>query len=318
MKTKTIKDTGLKERILGGVMQDIQALANAGHKKPGIAFIGFMGVPLGKYNIPFHLKMASDLGFEVFNASMPDDASEEELFARIDELNTNEDVHAIVLLQPLPAHLIPVRIMNRIDPAKEVEGFHPQNMIKTMMPDIAVDAQPMCLPTALNELFENNDITSNDNDEWVLLLDDEFYANQLVNMVTRTAFMKAVPGNNVLTIVNRNSSKLEEHCSRADYLVVVTKEVEYVQAEWLKEGVCIIDIYSNLVKEVPSKKDPSRLVPVVRGGVNVDSVMGRASAILPIPGGLMTIVLAILFRNAVNAYKNTLQPEPLIADDVHI
>lgn len=302
MKTKVIKDAGLKDQILGEVKRKIETLEAKHHKRPGIAFIGFMGVPLGKYNIPFHVQMAKVLGFEVFDETQADDISEEELFRHIDELNKNDDIHAIVLLQPLPKHLIPVRIMNRIDPRKEVEGFHPQNMINTLMPDIAENAYPMCLPTALYELIKSNEISMKKDDEWVLLLDDEFFSNQLVNMVTRAAFIKAVPEDNILTIVNRNSEKLPEYCKRADFLVVVTKEPEYVRAEWLKEGVCIIDIYSNLIKEVPSKKDPGKLVPIVRGGVNVESVQNIAGAILPIPGGLMTIVLAILFRNAVSVF----------------
>jgi methylenetetrahydrofolate dehydrogenase (NADP+)/methenyltetrahydrofolate cyclohydrolase len=207
----------------------------------------------------------------------------------------------------LPRHLIPVRIINRIDPAKEVEGFHPQNMLKTLMPEISKDAYPMCLPTALYELFKSNEIPVNKDDEWVLLLDEEFFSNQMVNMVTRTAFIKAVPDDNILTIVNRKSEKIKEYCRRADFLVVVTKEPEYVQADWLKKGVCIIDIYSNLVKEVPSSKDPERLVPIIRGGVKVESVQNIASAILPIPGGLMTVVLAILLRNALYAFMRTLE-----------
>jgi methylenetetrahydrofolate dehydrogenase (NADP+)/methenyltetrahydrofolate cyclohydrolase len=306
METKIIKDIALKDQILGHVASEINRLEKKHDKKPGIAFIGFMGVALGKYNIPFHINLAQQTGFKVFNETQPDDISEEELFMRIDELNKNDEVHAIVLLQPLPPHLIPVRIMNRIDPGKEVEGFHPQNMLKTLMPDIALDAHPMCLPAALYELFLSNEIEVKKDDEWVLLLDEEFFSNQLVNMVTRTAFIKAVPDDCILTIVNRKSQKLVEYCSRADFLVVVTKEPQYVQTEWLKEGVCIIDIYSNLVKEVPSKKDPGRLVPIVRGGVNVESVQTKAKAILPIPGGLMTVVLAILFRNALNAFIKTI------------
>ena len=86
-------------------------------------------------------------------------------------------------------------------------------------------------------------------------------------------------------------------------MVVVTKDPEFVRPEWLKEGVFIIDIYSNLVKEVPSKKNPDMLVPIIRGGVNVESVVNIASGILPVPGGLMPIVLAVLFRNAVNSFK---------------
>ena len=302
METQIMKDTGLKEQILEAVKTDIETLAANHGQRPGIAFIGFMGVPLGKYNIPFHLGMAESLGFKVFDETQADDISEEDLFRNIDKLNNNNEIHTIVLLQPLPGHLVPARIMNRIDPKKEVEGFHPQNMIKTLMPDIAEDAHPMCLPSALYELFRSNEVNVKKDDEWVLLLDEEFFANQLVNMVTRTAFIKAVPDDCILTIVSRKSQKLREYCSRADFLVVVTKDVEYVQAEWLKEGVCIIDIYSNLVKEVTSKKNPGRLIPIVRGGVSVEAVQGRAKAILPIPGGLMTIVLAILFRNAVSAF----------------
>ncbi len=302
METKVIKDTGLKDHILGKVKMEIETLAANHQKRPGIAFIGFMGVPLGKYNIPFHIGMAESLGFRVYNETQPDDISEEDLFRKIDELNNNDEIHAIVLLQPLPGHLIPVRIMNRINPDKEVEGFHPQNMLKTQMPDIAENALPMCLPTALFELFRSNGIKSKKDDEWVLLLDEEFFENQLVNMVTRTAFMKAVPYDNVLTVVNKNSEKIKYYCGRADFLVVVTKEPEYVQADWLKKGVCIIDIYANLVKEIPAKKDPDRMVPVVRGGVNVESVQNKAKAILPIPGGLMNIVLAILFQNALKTF----------------
>jgi len=306
MKTKVINDTGLRDKILGKVKLEILRLEGIYDKKPGIAFIGFMGVPLGKYNIPFHLKLAADLGFNVFNETQADDISEEALFTKIDNLNTNESIHAIVLLQPLPKHLIPIRIINRIDPCKEVEGFHPQNMMNTLMPDIAEPLYPMCLPTALSELFRNNEMQISEDDEWVLLLDDEFFSNQLVNMVTRTAFTNAVPDDCVLTIVNRNSKKIREHCARADFLVVVTKEPEYVCADWLKQGVCIIDIYSNLVKEVLSKESKDKLVPIIRGGVNIESVQNIAKAILPIPGGLMMVVLAILLRNALNAFVNTL------------
>ncbi|NQT77768.1 MAG: hypothetical protein HQ565_08640 [Bacteroidetes bacterium] len=281
--TKIIKDVTLKDKILGEVKSEIFRLEEIHHKRPGIAFVGFMGVPLGKYNIPFHVQLAEELGFQVFNEIQPDDITEADLFKRIDGLNRNDQIHAIVLLQSLPEHLIPVRIVNRIDPRKEVEGFHPLNMMGTLMPDIVEESYPMCLPTALHELFKSNAIQVKEESEWVLLLDDEFFSNQLVNMVTRTAFTRAVPKDCILTIINRNSQKLIEHCRRADYLV----------------------------KEVPSKKDPGRLVSVIRGGVNVESVLHKAGAILPIPGGLMSVVLAILLRNALTSFVNTIQTPTL-------
>ncbi|MCK4407750.1 MAG: hypothetical protein KAV44_08755 [Bacteroidales bacterium] len=306
METKILKGNTLQEKILSEVKNEISKLQDKYNKVPGIAFIGFSSVPLAKYNIPFHVQLAEDMGFNVFKEIKTGHVTEDELFDLIEKLNKNNDIHAIVILQPLPEHLNPIRISNKIDPDKEVEGFHPQNMIGTLIPDIQINKYPMCLPTALLELFKSNSIQIQKDKEWVLILDDEFFSNPLVNMVARTAFIKAVPDDCALTFVNKNSQKLAEYCKRADYLVVVTKNPEYIQAEWLKKGVCIIDIYSNLVKEIPSKKDPNRLVPIIRGGVNVDSVKNIASAILPIPGGLMSVVLAILLRNALISFKNSL------------
>jgi methylenetetrahydrofolate dehydrogenase (NADP+)/methenyltetrahydrofolate cyclohydrolase len=307
METNIIRDESLRDQILSGVKMDIIQIRETYGNVPGIAFIGFVGVPLGKYNIPFHIGQAKQMGFRVFEEIRPETITEQELFDIVDTLNGNDDVHAIVLLQPLPSHLSPIRIMNRIDPRKEVEGFHPQNILDTLMPEIRRNGYPMCLPTALAEIFNHNGIQSLKGQEWVLLLDDEFFSNQLVNMVTRTAFTMAVPSGCPLTIVNMTSERVPELTRRADFLVVVTKKPESVRPEWLKPGVFIIDIYSNLVKEITSKNDPGKLVPVIRGGVNVEAVSGIAGGIIPIPGGLMSIVLAILFRNAVQSFRNILE-----------
>jgi len=306
METKILKGNTLQEKVLSEVKHEIINFKKKYNKIPGIAFIGFFGVPLGKYNIPLHVNMAKNLGFHVFTEVEPENVTEDELFELIDKLNEDKDIHAIVLLQPLPTHLNSVRITSRIDPDKEVEGFHPQNMLSTMMPDSQESKYPMCLPMALYELFKEGGVQVQKDQEWVFVLDDEFFSNTFTNMIVRTAAIKAVPDDNAVTIVNKNSGKLVEHFKRADYLVVVTKEPGYVKPEWLKPGVCIIDVYANLIKEIPSKKDPNRLVPIIRGGVNVEAIKNIAGAILPIPGGLMSMVLAILFRNTLISFKNSL------------
>ena len=303
MKTVILTGETVKKQILSDITDEISGLQNKYHKLPGIAFIGFPDVPLGKYNIPFHVQLAKNLGFNVLNEIQPGNITEDDLFKVVDRLNKNKKVDAIVLLQPLPKHLNPLRIINRIDPNKEVEGFHPTNMMGTLFPDISDNKYSMCLPTALSQLFSNNKIAVENGKEWVLLLDDEFYTNPLVNMVARTAFIKAVPKECSLTTVNSDDKHLVSHCKRADFLVVVTKKPESINPEWLKPGVVIIDIYSNLIKEIPGKKDPNRLIPIIRGGVNVESVNGIASFILPIPGGLMGVVLANLLFNTLMAFK---------------
>ena len=306
METMIIKGDSVKEKIFGEVKNEIIVLQEKYHHVPGIAFIGFSCVPLAKYNIPLHVQLAEALGFKVWKEIEPDDVTEEVIFKLIGKLNNDDYIHAIVILQPLPAHLNPIRIINRIDPSKEMEGFHPMNMMSTLIPDIQKTKYPMCLPAALFEMFSEAGIKVKKDQDWVFLLDDEFFSNTLTNMIVRTAASAVVPDDCAVTFLNKNSQNLIEHCKRADFLVVVSKIPEYIRPEWLKPGVCIIDIYSNLVKEVPSKKDPNKFVPVIRGGVNVDSVQQIAGSILPIPGGLMTVVMAILFRNTVMAFKNNL------------
>jgi methylenetetrahydrofolate dehydrogenase (NADP+)/methenyltetrahydrofolate cyclohydrolase len=306
MKTRIIKGEELKSEILTEIKAEIESIAKNHNRVPGIAFIGFNDVPLGKYNIPFHQNLANELGFRVHSEVLTYGVDEDQMFSLIDKLNADTEIHAIEVLQPLPEYINPLRIMNRVDPSKEMEGFHPDNMMKVLFPDIQEGGYNMCLPTALALLFQKYRIAPKEDQEWVLILDDEFFNNPLVSMVTKTAITKAIPDSCVLTIVNKTNKNLELCCKRADYLVVVTKDPEFIQPEWLKKGVCVIDIYSNLVKEIPNKNSPDRFIPIIRGGVDVSSVENIASALFPIPGGVMSVVLAVMLRNALNAFKKNL------------
>lgn len=306
METKIIKGEAIRDRLFLEVKEELLSLQQQFGKTPGIAFIGFAGVPLGKYNMPLHVNTAMQLGFNVFQDFLPEDVTEESLVGKIDEYNKKDEIDVILLLQPLPAHLNPLLMAGKIDPVKEVEGFHPYNLAGTLMPDMGINPYPMCLPKALELIFREENILPEKDQEWVFVLDDEFFTNPLTYMIVRAAAARAVPKDCPLSFINKESGKIEEYCKRADFLVVVSKFPEYVDPLWLKPGVCIIDIYSNLVKEVPSRSDPSHLVPVIRGGVSVESATGIAGAILPVPGGLMTVVLGILFKNALQSYKRRL------------
>jgi 5,10-methylene-tetrahydrofolate dehydrogenase/Methenyl tetrahydrofolate cyclohydrolase len=306
METKIIKGDSVKEKIFDEVRDEIAEIKEKYNLIPGIAFVGFTVTPLSKYVIPLHIQAAEAAGFIVYTELMPPNATEEELFKLIDDLNKRDDIHAILVLQPLPGHLNPIRIINRIDPRKEVEGFHPQNMLSTQIPDIQTEKYPMCLPTALAELFRDAGIDVEEGKEWVFVLDDEFFSNTLTHMVVKSAASKAVPVPSPVSYINKNSDKLIDYCKRADVLVVVTKHPEYIKAEWLKSGVIIVDIYSNLVKEIQSKNDPSKLIPIIRGGVNVESVTNIASVVVPVPGGIVAVVLPLQLRNALSALKNSL------------
>ena len=302
-----LKGEAVRDKLYFEVRSELLALQQQYNKLPGIAFIGFAGVPLGKYNMPLHVETARQLGFNVLSTVLPEDVTDEHLSSVIEEYNKNEEVDAILMLQPLPMHLNPLLMANKVNQRKEVEGFHPINLAGTLMPDTGMNHYPMCLPAALDVIFEEDHIVRHKDQEWVFVLDDEFFTNPLTYMIVRAAAAKAVPKDCPLSFINKDSAKLKEYFGRADFLVVVSKFTEWVDPEWLKPGVCIIDIYSNLIREVPSKADPSKLVPVIRGGVKVESVKGIAGAILPVPGGLMTVVLGILFKNCLESFKYRLK-----------
>ena len=267
METIIVKSETLRNKILRKLKVEIAKMHDTCGQLPGIAFVGFSDVPLGKYTIPFHVKQARQLGFRVIEEVFTSDATEEELFACIEALNQNEQIHAIEILQPLPEHLNPLRIVSLVEPAKEVEGFHPENMKKVLSPNESENFT-MCLPEALNRLLNAYDLHSAEEDQWVVVIDEEFQDNPLVSQVTRTALKMAVKELSCLRVVLKNENKLVETIRKADYLVVVSKEVGFIKAAWLKQGVVIIDIYSNLVKEVPARKNPDQLVPIIRGAVD--------------------------------------------------
>jgi methylenetetrahydrofolate dehydrogenase (NADP+)/methenyltetrahydrofolate cyclohydrolase len=302
METRILQGTGIQERIFTQVKMQVMESVAASGNTPGIAFISFEGVPLSKYSIPLHLKVATDSGFRVFHDHLPADVSFANVQETIRKHNEEQQVHAIVILQPVPPHLNPILVENLIRPEKEVEGFHPMNMLGTMLPEIGINPYPMCLPSALKEILTEEGVSVRPDDEWLFVLDDEFFTNPLTMMIVRASASRVVPKESPLTFINKESHKLEEHIRKADFLVVVSKFPCYLDCGWLKPGVTIIDIYSNLVREVTSKQDPSRLVPVIRGGVDIEKAKGTAGNILGIPGGLMTVVLAILLRNAIQAF----------------
>lgn len=307
MKTEILNGTEYQNSIFNEIKNGISDI-NAKHNKiPGIAFIACVGhLPLMKYTIALHDQAAKGLGFNVTIERCPHTAKEEELFKVIEKLNQDETIHAIILLQPVPKHINAIRIIERIDRDKEVEGFHPMNVLDTLTKGVYNTKYPMCLPAALIELFENAGIQVRKGQEFVFAADQDFISNPFRSLILRTASSQIVPGDCSFTIVNNDNEKIMDFCKRADFLFLISENPEFLQPEWLKPGVCIVDIYSNLIKEVPSKKNPNILIPVIRGGVNTDAIKNIAGKIAPCPGGLMPILLAVLFRNAFIAFKDTL------------
>lgn len=306
MKTKILKGTDYQNAIFNEIKNEILEIKMKINAVPGIAFIACVGhLPLMKYTIALHDQAAKGLGFNTKIETLPHTTTEEELFEVIENLNQNDTIQSIVLLQPLPKHLNAINIIERISRDKEIEGFHPNNVINTLTKGFNKTKYSMCLPTAVLELFKSTGVEVNKGQEFVFVADQDFISDPFRSLILRTASSQLVPSDCSFTIVNSDNTRIKDFCKRADFLFVISENPEFIEPKWLKSGVCILDVYSNLINEIPNKKDPNMLIPVIRGGVNTNAVINIAGSIAPCPGGLMPVLLAVLLRNALIAFKGS-------------
>ena len=304
MKAKVLNGTEIQNRIFEEIKYEIQNLDEREKCLPGIAFVAYTGhQPLMKYTILLHERAARELGFNVIVETISHNAHEEDLISVVEGLNNRTDIHAIVLLQPVPKHINALNIIERIDRNKEVEGFHPRNVIDTQTKGLFQTEYPMCLPVSLMELFHHFDIKTGEGKNWIFVSDQDFISDKFRSLILRTSAAQVVPEGCASYFVNSENKRLEHYCKQADFLFVISERPEFLNPDWIKRDACIIDIYSNLVNEVPGKKNPEVMIPIIRGGVNTQACMEIAGAIAPCPGGLMPVLLAVLFRNALHAFK---------------
>ncbi|MBM3405669.1 MAG: hypothetical protein FJY10_12370, partial [Bacteroidetes bacterium] len=223
METRILQGARIQERIFAEVRTKINDSIQESGKGPGIVFLGFEGVPLNKYSMPLHVKAAIDSGFRVASHLLPEEITFQELNNLIGKYNEDSETNAIVILQPVPGHINPILLENLIKPEKEVEGFHPQNMLGSMVPELCINPYPMCLPEALKEIFNDEGVKIRKDDEWLFVLDDGFFTNPLTQMIVRTAASKVVPKDSPVTFINKESGHLQKYLKIADFLVVVSK-----------------------------------------------------------------------------------------------
>lgn len=307
MEAKILNGNKCRDSIFTTLKKEILQGKTKYEIAPGIAFIACVGhLPLMKYTIALHVSTAKELGFKVSTEICPHTISTHELCDVIAKYNRMDSIHAIVFLQPAPKHINPIRVIQAIDKSKEVEGFHPENVLETLTKGLHNTKFPMCLPLSLIELFKAHRIKIEDGKEVVFVADQDFIANPFRSLILRTAASQVVPAACAMTMVATENKKVREYCAKADFLFVITEKPEFIQPDWLKPGVCIVDIYANLVKEIPAKNNPETTLPVIRGGVNTEKVLHIAGHIAPCPGGIMPVLLAVLFRNAFMAYKSSI------------
>lgn len=225
-------------------------------------------------------KACEYIGIRSLAYELPEETTEKELLDIIDELNGRKDVNGILVQLPLPSHISEEKILNRIDPTKDVDGFHPQNVGALC---IGKPGFVSCTPAGIIQLLKRSGI-SIEGKECVVIGRSNIVGKPMAILLLRE--------NGTVTITHSRTKDLKEVTKRADILVVAIGRPKMITAEYVKEGAVVIDVGIH-------RNEDNKLC----GDVDFDSVEPVCSAITPVPGGVGPMTIAMLMNNCVESLE---------------
>ena len=231
-----------------------------------------------------------EIGFESTLISFDESISEEELLQKILELNNDKNIDGFIVQLPLPSHINELKITQAIDPKKDVDGFHPQNLGNMML---NIPSFLPATPAGIIELISRNNIQT-EGKNCVVIGRSNIVGMPLSIMLARNSN----PGNCTVTLAHSKTKNLTEICQNADILIAAIGKPEFVTKEMVKEGAVVIDVGTTRVED-PSRERGWRLC----GDVKFDEVAEKCSFITPVPGGIGPMTIASLMMNTLKALE---------------
>jgi len=220
---------------------------------------------------------------------LPDDVSAEELFGVIDGLNADPDVHGILVQLPLPPHINPKAVLERVGAAKDVDGFHPLNVGRAFVGDPRGFVP--ATPAGILELLRRERIETHGKHAVIV-------GRSLIVSKPLASLLMAPGPNATVTLCHRHTADLASHTRMADILVVAVGKPGLITGDMVKEGAAVFDVGTTRVADASHAKGY-----VVRGDVDFEAVREKAGYITPVPGGVGPMTIAMLLRNTVEAAR---------------
>ncbi len=296
MTAQLIKGTEIREEILEEIAAEVNDIKEKKGVVPGLVTILVGENPASVSYVTLKVKTADRLGFKEIQDNQPGDISEADLLALIDKYNKDESIHGILVQLPLPDHIDDKKILNAIDPDKDVDGFHPVNVGRLMIGGSEVKFAP-CTPAGIQEMIIRAGVETS-GAEVVVVGRSNIVGKPIANMMVQ----KGPGANSTVTIVHTRTKDLAAHCHRADILVVAAGVPGLVKPEWIKPGACVIDVGVNRVGEKISEKTGKKIA-ILRGDVDFDAAKEIAGYITPVPGGVGPMTITMLMKNTLNSMK---------------
>jgi len=296
MTAKLIKGTEIREEILAEIEKEVKKIKAEHGKVPGLVTILIGENPASMSYVTLKIKTATRLGFKEIQDSQPEDISEEDLLKLIDKYNNDDSINGILVQLPLPKHIDDKKILNAIDPDKDVDGFHPVNVGRLMIGGNEVRFPP-CTPAGIQEMIIRAGVETS-GAEVVVVGRSNIVGKPIANMMLQ----KGDGANSTVTVVHTRTKDMDAHCKRADILIVAAGVPGLVKPEWIKPGACVIDVGVNRVGEKISEKTGKKIA-ILRGDVDFDAAKEIAGSITPVPGGVGPMTITMLMVNTLKSLK---------------
>ena len=282
---KTSND--IKEEIAIEVAQ----LLSSGGKRPHLAAILVGNDGASETYVNAKVKACEKVGFQSTLIRLEDKVSEEELLVAIEQINQDASIDGLIVQLPLPKHIDEIKVTESISPKKDVDGFHPSNIGKmtlnlpTFLP---------ATPAGIIELLKRYNVETSGK-HCVVIGRSHIVGSPMSILMARNS----TPGNCTVTLTHSRTQNLKAITKTADILIVALGKAEFVTADMVKEGVCIIDVGISRVKSDKTKSGWKLL-----GDVAFDDVKDKCAYITPVPGGVGPMTIAMLLKNTLLAAKS--------------
>jgi len=296
MTAKLIKGTEIREEILKEIADEVAEIKEKHGVVPGLVTILVGENPASISYVTLKIKTANKLGFKEIQDSQDDDISEETLLALVDKYNNDDSIHGILVQLPLPKHLDEKKVLNAIDPDKDVDGFHPVNVGRLMIGGKEVKFPP-CTPAGIQEMIVRAGVETSGAGVIV-----GGRSNIVGKPIANMMLQKGDGANSTVTVVHTRTKDLAGHCKRADILIVAAGVPGLVKPEWIKPGACVIDVGVNRVGEKISEKTGKKIA-ILKGDVDFDEAKEIAGSITPVPGGVGPMTVTMLMKNTLKSLK---------------
>jgi len=274
----------LKEDIAAKVAE----IKAAGGKVPHLAAVLVGNDGGSKTYVNNKVLACKEVGFESTLIELPEETSEAELLGIVDKLNKDDNIDGFIVQVPLPKQIDEDKVTLAIDPNKDVDGFHPQNLGRMML---GLPTHISATPNGIVELLKRNNIETSGK-HCVVVGRSNIVGTPMSVLMSRNANS----GNCTVTVVHSRTTNMKEICASADILIVAIGKPEFVTADMVKEGAVVIDVGTTRVPD-DTRERGWRLT----GDVDFDGVKDKCSWITPVPGGVGPMTIASLMQNTLNA-----------------